>query len=521
LRFSRAFFPIAVTILIAVSAIIISLGMANNALKKSGHNISYHSLALYFKNIQDFQEIMLLDYSEWNASFNKMTIKNDMKWFYTSIGNADIINTTIHGMAFIKNDSRLITQFTRNNNTAYALSKDNFNDDFIFIKETILENSFSKPTPLSFFTEIQGFPALISFSPITHPNPEIYPDFSADQRDFLVFWTILTPEILSQVRESLRFKNLSLTDLISPENYTLKDSKGRPVSSLQWELKKEEINPLALSLYTSLAMFALLLLGGYFSYRRVNELIRQLDHARKEAEDGHKIKSEFLATMSHELRTPLNSIIGFSDVLTKGLQGELSPQQKEYADYIHSSGEHLLTIINEILDMSKIEAGRYQITEGEVDINATVMTCNALLRKLAEDKNIRLEEDLADNMKDMVGDAKVIKQILFNIVSNAIKFTPKGGLIKISSKMSPKGNIKIKIKDNGCGIEEDKLEHIIKPYIQAGDHKTRSQQGTGLGLAISDAFMKMHQGNLDIKSTLNEGTCIILTFPAERVFIAN
>lgn len=518
MSFSRAFFPVAVTVLIALAAIIISLGMTDRAIKESGHKLSHHSMELHLKNIQDFQETMLLDYTEWSMTFSNMTLNNDMAWFRYSIGGADIIYTKLHGMAFMKNDGTLIEKISRNDTAAYTISQDTFKDDFAFIKQKIMAEPAERPVPLSFFKHINGTPALISFSPITHPDPTAYPDFSPDQRDFMIFWTILTPELLSQTSEDLRLQNLSFTPKVSPENFSLADSKGKVISSLQWSLKKQDTNPLSLSLNTSLAMFALLLLGGYFSHRRIFDLIRQLDHARKEAETGHRIKSEFLATMSHELRTPLNSIIGFSDVLSKGIQGSLNPQQNEYVGYIHSSGEHLLTIINEILDMSKIEAGKYEITEGEVDINATIQNCNILLGKAADDKGILLEEDLEESIEDMIGDVKVIKQILLNIINNALKFTPKEGYVKVRSMMSKDGGLKVTIEDTGCGISPDKLDLILKPYVQVGNHKTRSQHGTGLGLAISDAFMKMHQGTLEIESVLNKGTCVILTFPANRIF---
>lgn len=517
MSFYRVFLPVAVTVLIALAAIIISLSMTDRAIKQSSQKLSYNSMGLQLKNIQDFQESMVLDYAEWSAAFNNMTIKNDMAWFSYSIGGASLLANKIHGMAFIKNDGTLRDQYTRNKNISYTISQEIFIRDFDSIKQKLLKNKSANPTTFSYFQKINDTAILISFSPITHPKADAYPDFSPDKRDFLVFWTLLTPEWLSQISETLKLKNLIITSAQAPDNFAMRDSKGNIIASLNWSLQKEKSNPLIFSLYTSLAMFALLLLGGYYSYRRILDLIRELESSSKKEETGHRIKSEFLATMSHELRTPLNSIIGFSDILKSGSNETLSEKQTEYVGHIQSSGRHLLNIINEILDMSKIEAGKYELYEVEINLRHTLNQSIIYLEKEAEDKNITLIRKIPDILNEFVGDEKVIRQLILNLLSNAIKFTPEEGQVTIGCSVTAQGCMEIYVEDTGIGISPEKIEMITEPYLQDQDHKTRSHQGTGLGLAISKAFVELHQGTMKIRSELDIGTCVTITFPASRV----
>ncbi|PCI31660.1 MAG: hypothetical protein COB54_09350 [Alphaproteobacteria bacterium] len=517
MSFSKAFFPVTVTVLIALSAIIISLSVTDRAIKKSNHKQSHYSMVLHFRHMQDFQETLVLDYTEWSVAFEKLTMQNDLAWFGYSIGGANILQKNIHGLAFIKNDGTLVAQHTRSKNIDFALSREIFAGDFDLIRQRTLQNADLKSTAYSFFIKIKGTPALVSLSPLTHPEQGIHPDFYPDQRDFLAFWTILTPEVLSQASGPLKLDDLTLSSDLSPHGFLLKDSKGDIISSLKWTLQTEDNNPLTLSFITSLAMFSLLLLGGYFAYRRIFDLIRELDHARKHAETGHQIKSDFLATMSHELRTPLNSIIGFSDILISGATETLSDKQNEYIGHIQSSGKHLLTIINEILDMSKIEAGKYELYEVEINLRHTLHQSIIYLQKEADDKNITLVKQIPEILNEFVGDEKVLRQLILNLLSNAIKFTLEGGQIIIGCSVTDKGGMEIFVEDNGIGISPAKIDLITEPYQQDQDHKIRSHQGTGLGLAISKAFVELHQGTMDIQSTLDVGTRVTLTFPPERV----
>ena len=221
---------------------------------------------------------------------------------------------------------------------------------------------------------VAGNPVLFALSPITYFGEETKAGFPADKRDFIVFWYIITDAELTHTGDSLGLAGLRLTDKKKPDNsdilstYDIKDPNGTIIASLAWTSNSAVANALTLSFFISVIMFTLLLIGGYISFIRISELIGELKGARSVAEDGHQIKSDFLATMSHELRTPLNSIIGFSDILNLPSHGTLTKIQQEYVGHIQSSGKHLLTIINEILDMSKIEAGKYELYEVEINL---------------------------------------------------------------------------------------------------------------------------------------------------------
>ncbi|WP_339865560.1 ATP-binding protein [Paremcibacter congregatus] len=519
MSFSRIFNPIAITISIALAGIVISLGITERAIEESGHEISRHSLSRHLENLQDFQELLLLDYTEWGSAFEHMSQQRDMDWFYNHIGTADVINTTIHGMGFMSNSGELIVQFVRDNNPDYKLSSPAFNGHFSHIRNEILKQDASKPFPYSFYQTINGIPALVTLSPLTLVEPGEHSDYVAEKRDFMIFWRLLPPEFKQDVSRSLKLKQLTFTPDDNPENLPLKNSMGENIGALSWQRMAEKKNPLALSLYTSFAMFALLLIGGYMSYRRVIELLNEMNDAKSKAEHGHKIKSDFLATMSHELRTPLNAIIGFSDILTTRKEDPLSPQQSEYLEHIQTSGAHLLTIVNEILDLSKIEAGRYDLREEELDVTRLLKKCLVFVQKNAQDKKLDVTTRFPEVAQEIRGDEKVLKQLILNLLSNAMKFTPEKGTVAIRYRVTKNQELHITIKDTGIGISPEKLEIITEPYLQDQDHKTRSHEGTGLGLAISKAFIELHQGQMIIESELNKGTTVTLIFPPERLIV--
>lgn len=243
----------------------------------------------------------------------------------------------------------------------------------------------------------------------------------------------------------------------------------------------------------------------------------ELAAAKNEADRANAAKSKFLANMSHELRTPLNSIIGFSDIIRNGAS---TPQMQknvgEYATDIHTSGKHLLDLINDILDMSKIEAGMYDLSEELVDINGMIELCVRLVDPTATAKGIVVHTRLPDELPPLHADARSIRQILFNLLSNAIKFTDNDGEVSVAVQADD-AFVKIIIEDNGIGISGTHLSEILEPFKQADNSLTRKYEGTGLGLPISKALAELHGGTLDINSTLGKGTQVIVTFPASRL----
>jgi two-component system, cell cycle sensor histidine kinase PleC len=242
------------------------------------------------------------------------------------------------------------------------------------------------------------------------------------------------------------------------------------------------------------------------------------DEARRRAEEANLAKSRFLATMSHELRTPLNAILGFSEVMKNELFGPHSVDQyRDYAIDIHSSGQHLLNIINEILDLSRIEAGRYELNEESVELAALADDCRHMLDMRAKAKRINLVAQMERQLPRLWADERAIRQIVINLLANAIKFTPEGGEVVVKVGWTSGGGQYVSIKDNGPGIPEDEIPIVLETFGRGSQAIKTAEQGTGLGLPIVKALSELHGGQFHLRSKLREGTEVIVTFPAARV----
>jgi two-component system cell cycle sensor histidine kinase PleC len=245
------------------------------------------------------------------------------------------------------------------------------------------------------------------------------------------------------------------------------------------------------------------------------------DEARHRAEAANVAKSRFLAQMSHELRTPLNAILGFSEVMKSEIFGAHAvPVYKEYSADIHNSGVHLLNLINEILDLSRIEAGRYELNEEAVSLVGIVADCHHLMKLRASNRGITIHEVFEQAMPRLWADERAIRQVVLNLLSNSIKFTPQGGEIWLKVGWTASGGQYLSVKDTGSGIPEAEIPIVLASFGQGSNSIKSAEQGAGLGLPIAKNLIDLHGGTFTLKSKLRIGTEVIVTFPPERVMSA-
>ncbi len=243
-----------------------------------------------------------------------------------------------------------------------------------------------------------------------------------------------------------------------------------------------------------------------------------LTRAKEQADFANRSKSEFLANMSHELRTPLNAIIGFAEIIKDQMFGDVGqPQYVEYAKDIYDSGHLLLSLINDILDMSKIEAGKRSLQEVTLNIDTIVLSVSHLVAARAKEGKVKLNLHIPHNLPSLRGEEKAMKQILANLLTNAIKFTPDGGSVTLSAMIDQDDQMVISVVDSGIGIAPEDIAVAMAPFGQIESALSRKHQGTGLGLPLTKALVELHGGTLDLESEMGNGTSVTLIFPAVRV----
>jgi two-component system cell cycle sensor histidine kinase PleC len=239
--------------------------------------------------------------------------------------------------------------------------------------------------------------------------------------------------------------------------------------------------------------------------------------AKEEAETASRTKSQFLAHMSHELRTPLNAVLGFSEVIRDQVVGPVEPRYRDYAADIHKAGQHLLNLINDVLDLSKIEVGRLALHDDPVSLGDVVATCFRLVSERAREGQVAITEELAVDLPPVRGDALRLKQVVLNVLSNAVKFTPPGGAVRITAAREADGGLTLAVIDTGIGMASEDIPVALAPFRQVEGALNRRYEGTGLGLPLAKSLVELHDGTLAIESAPGRGTTVSIRLPARRV----
>ena len=251
------------------------------------------------------------------------------------------------------------------------------------------------------------------------------------------------------------------------------------------------------------------------AWKRTEE---ELINARREAERVSTAKSEFLAKISHEIRTPLNAIIGFSEVMMDERFGPVgNDRYKQYLKDIHSSGGHLISLLNDLLDLSKIEAGKLDLTFASVSLNEIVQECVAMMQQQANRERVIIRTSLSPNLPPIVADARSVRQIALNILSNSIKFTGAGGQVIVSTAVNDDHEASLRVRDTGAGMSELELQTALEPFRQLATASRWGASGTGLGLPITKALAEANHARFRITSRPDDGTLVEVAFPATRV----
>jgi two-component system cell cycle sensor histidine kinase PleC len=241
------------------------------------------------------------------------------------------------------------------------------------------------------------------------------------------------------------------------------------------------------------------------------------DRGREQAEAASLAKSQFLANMSHELRTPLNAILGFSELIATRIFASEPERNVEYASLINASGHHLLALINDILDLAKIEAGRWQLEEAELDLHRIAEDALQLVTWRAKDNNATLENAVPRDIASLYADERAIKQILLNLLSNAVKFTPEHGRVTAFARLDGDGGLVLGVRDTGIGIAPEDQRRVFDSFGQGKHDVAIVDKGTGLGLAIVKGLVEAHGGHVRLQSEVGKGTCVTMHLPAARV----
>ncbi|MCF8468525.1 MAG: hypothetical protein K9G33_14085 [Sneathiella sp.] len=460
-----------------------------------------------------------LDYGYWDQAVDNLVDKPDANWADNNVGSFLFDNSAITSSFVMDSKNKPVFSFVEGKQVDENPLKQ-FSDGLdILITKARSGDPASLPMPAAGFLKYSGdiyFASVIALT--TYTTSSEGADVIRQTRSVLVLTRKMDEVFLSAMSRDYLLPNLRIvfpldgpvdasTPLVAPDNSTIANLSWNP------ELPGTQILPW---LIAGLICIFLLMAGtAYIFLGRARGFSIWLSDAREQAENANRAKSEFLANMSHELRTPLNAIIGFSDIIHNEILGPVgTAKYKEYAHDINDAGDHLLKLINEVLDLAKIEAGQKDVVQEQVNLNEIIKSTMKYFGNWATRKQIQLNFELNDDDLVIISDKKALTQIILNIVSNAVKFTPGGGTITCSSSLTKDRTVMFSVMDTGIGIEEADIQKVMMPFGQVSPDKTNNPDGTGLGLPITSKLTNLLGGQFLLKSKPGVGTQVTISFPA-------
>ena len=495
---------------------------------------SMHLARTALGTIEQDLRVAVRDYSWWQEAINNLVIDLDPDWARDNVGafvhkNNDVATTVVLGA------DNAVLYMAVDGEHVDASDFAGYGSGVLELADKVRSSAFDAPKPSSAYVTFRGELHLTAAGAMTPEHPteaELIPH----TRPVLIFTRRIDEARLRLIAETYLLPNLRFAGSELSQALALPGADTLPAARLTWDVDKPGTTLLRRLTFpaaaVSLTVMGLMTVICRRILRASNALQRAADQlqdqnsrligseaiavrALGEVAAANQHKSQFLARMSHELRTPLNAIIGFADAMGLGLFGPLDQRYREYVRHIHSSGQHLLELVNELLDLSRIEAGKLVLAADSVDVGAAIADSAKLVERTAADSGVTVVQEIAPGLPPVIGDARALRQVLINLISNAVKFTPEGGEVHIAAWQEQE--LKIRIADTGIGMTEAELEHALTPFGRSDTAFVRSREGTGLGLPIAKHLIEAQGAGFIITSRSGQGTVIVIRFPADRI----
>lgn len=534
--------PILALMVVAATLVGIIISLAVSEIDRTAVTGSQRLAESALRILRSEVALWVKDYAFWDATVENVVVNPDPSWAPRNVGQYVIDTFGMTATIAVDSQDRVI-HFALD--PRHAPPEPGFPEAVVKALAPLIADArnapFDEPVGVSGFVEMNGTLLLAGTAAITAeaPTPE---DLKPHPRPVLIFVREINDTVFAELQERFNLANLRLVRdaaLASPHACPIFGPTGEPIGWVDW-MPETPGGMLIRRTAWPLTAIGLALIGlGWLVLRHViktnrslhaqahalqlaNEQLSQnaaqIRSALQSAEHATRAKSSFLAGVSHELRTPLTAIIGFSQILKiQHRPGKTKSREQEYAEIIHDSSQHLLNLVNDILDLSKIESGSYELQEVWIDLGREAKAVRALLIHDAERRGVTVDLDLADRLPALYGDAKGIRQIVINLLSNALKFTDRGGWVRLAMRVESDGGLTIEVSDNGIGIPKSEQAGIWEAFKRARNPGLSTAEGTGLGLHLVKVLAKLHGAEVGLESVPGEGTQVWVAFGPERV----
>jgi len=465
--------------------------------EKNGIHHELSNLHLTLKTITN-------DNAWWDSAVENLYLTENLSWAEKTLGESASSYSYMDGLIILRKDTSLLYQSAARG----TANVEDIRSQLAVLTKTMSVTNISNTADKSGFIKSEGKIFSYAMSMVRPAGESVPTNLLPNSMPLIIFYSELTPKRLNTLLENRGISELSInindTSSSHGSDFSIFSFDGTKIATLHWKGKKlgseifrELVLPYILYLIITVGVLVLFFI-------RITKVIKQLD-------SDNRSKSSFLASMSHEIRTPLNSILGFTELVSLELFGKVEgDKNKEYLTLIKNSGEHLLSIINDILDLSKLEAGKFDVYSEKLEITHVIKSSIKLVEATAHENSVTILNNSEPAL--LKSDERIIRQILLNILSNAIKFSLIGGSITIKGKLHST-HYSLSIKDTGIGMTQEQIELSLAPFGQIANEYTRSHSGTGLGLPLVDRFIKLLDGHMTINSKPDYGTTVTLKLP--------